>query len=91
MACAVMALRRVGVFDVFARAGAGVGMALRNELVQCLLVKGAACGLPHRRCVGQQAAGGQLLQDDIGRARNAARCVHVFDAHQPAPAAPAVA
>ena len=80
-----VAQRCVGVFDVLARAGAGVSMRLCNQLVEGGLVKRATCGLPHGRRIGQQATGGQLLQDEFGGARYAAGGVYVFNAHQPYP------
>ena len=70
-------------FNVFARAGAGVGQAARHQQVEGELVHAAAFRLPHGRLVGVQAAGRQLRQDQAARAGYAARCVQVFHAHQP--------
>src|SRR5206468_12154625 len=56
-----------------------------HELIQCALVEGAALRLVQRWLVWQQAAGDQLLQYGLVDTRNAARRVHVLDAHQPAP------
>jgi hypothetical protein len=80
------AQRGVGRGDVGPGAGAGVGLARCGQVVQRLLVQRATLALQHRRLVGQQATGGQLLQDQFGGAGHTARRVHVFDAHQPAAA-----
>ena len=81
-----MALRRQGLLDVLARAGAGVGAAFADESVECGLVERTAPRLPYRRLVGHQAAGGELAKDFFGRAGHAARRVHILDPHQPTPA-----
>jgi hypothetical protein len=47
------------------------------------LVGIAALRLPHHWCIGYKAAGGELLQDELVCICDAARRVHVFDAHQP--------
>ncbi len=69
--------------DVGAGAGAAIGLTLGDEVLQRLGIARAALALPHRRRIGQQAAGGQLLQDELVGAGHAARAVDVFDAHQP--------
>ena len=72
--------------NVLAGAGAGVGQARHGQLLQRGLVERPALRLPLRRLVRVQPAGGQLLQDQLVGAGHAARRVHVFHAHQPAPA-----
>ena len=73
----------LGRFDLFARAAAGVGPALVHQGLQGGSVVLAALALPQHRAIGQQAAGCQLLQDGLVGPGHAARCVHVFDAHEP--------
>lgn len=85
-----MALPSMDVCNVFARAGTGVGQALGQQTLQCLLVRWCPLGLPQWRRIGVQAAGSQLLQDGVRRAGGAARCVHIFDAYQPAPTVAAI-
>lgn len=70
-------------FNVFARTSAGVGEVLCHQVLQSLLVEMVAMALPYRGFIGEQAASGQLLQDEVVCARNATRCVDVFNAHQP--------
>ena len=70
--------------DVFACAGAGVGQARAFQLRERAGVERAPAGLPCRFFIRQQLAGGQLAQDGLPCAGNAARRVHIFNAHQPA-------
>jgi hypothetical protein len=75
-----------GGVDLAPAAAAGVGQAGGQQLVQRRLVGRAAGGLPQRRRVGHQAQRGQLAQDHLAPAGQAARGVDVLNAHQPAAA-----
>ena len=73
----------LGSFDLLAGTCAGVGQVLCDQRVQRLLVQRAALRLPHDGPIGVQTALGQLAQDGLVRPGNAARRVHIFNAHQP--------
>ena len=73
----------LGSFDLLAGTCAGVGQVLCDQRVQRLLVQRAALRLPHDGPIGVQPALGQLAQDGLVRPGNAARRVHIFNAHQP--------
>ena len=73
----------LGSFDLLAGTCAGVGQALCDQRVQRLLVQRAALRLPHDGPIGVQTALGQLAQDGLVRPGNAARRVHILNAHQP--------
>ena len=83
MATVTVAHRPARRFDVFARTGAGVGQALRGQVLQRLLVGVGTSRLKQRRLVGHQPDRSQLTQDQGGHGGHAARRVHVFNAHQP--------
>ena len=72
-------------FDVLARTRARVGAALRDQLIQRLLVKAATRRLPQRLFIGHESAVVQLPQDRLGRAGHAARSVDVLDSNDPSP------
>ena len=86
MALAWLTGARQCLRDVLARAATGVGAALRDELLQRCRVQRAACRLVQRRFVRLQTAGGQLRENGLVCTGHTTRCVHVFHAHQPAPA-----
>ena len=86
-----VARRCDGLLDVAARAAAGVGpmrlgrVAGADQLGKGPLVSGPQLGLVDRRLVRYQSAGGQLQQNHLRGLGRAARGVHIFNAHQPAP------
>ena len=83
MALPGMPCRSQRTGNVLPRAAAGIGHAAFHKLIERLLVQRAALRLADWRLVGHQSAGGQLLDDHLVSAWNAARRVHVLDAHQP--------
>jgi len=72
--------------DILTRTAAGVGVALRYELLQRCLIKRATCRLVQQRFVRLQPAGGQLRENGLVCTGHTTRRVHVFHANQPAPA-----
>ena len=86
MALAGPALGGQGYADLFARAGAAIDPSRCLQALQGLGIERFAGRLPLRRCVGQQAAAAELLQDQTVGAGRAARLVDVLDADQPSPA-----
>ena len=74
-----------GGLDVLPRTGARVGPAVALQVCQGRLVVRMALGLPPHRIVRVQTAACKLAQNKFSRTGRAARCVHVFDACQPAP------
>lgn len=83
VAAARLPARSQRLFNIASAAGTGICQSGCYQAVQCGLVKAAALRLVQRRCVGQQATGGQLLHDQRVSARYAARRVNVFDTYQP--------
>ena len=69
--------------NVFAGAPTGISQTSLYQGIQCRLVKRVALRLPDRGLVRHQTTGAELLQDDVVQAGQAARCVHIFQAHQP--------
>ena len=72
--------------DLAPGAAAAVGQAGRVQTLQRLRIQRAPIGLAQRRRVRMQAAVGELTQDRVLGAGDAARAVDILDAHQLAPA-----
>jgi len=66
-----------------AAAAAIKGIALSQQLIQCLLVAGRALALPDDRAVRVQAQAGQGGKLVFGRPGHAAITVDILDADQP--------
>ena len=69
--------------NFFSRAGAAVEEPFFAKTVERLFIGVVAGALPHHRFVGGESEAGKNAQDVFGRARNVARRIHVFDAHEP--------
>jgi len=91
MGCRLVALlqeaqRDQHLLDFAPAATARIDLPGIGDLQQRFFVGRDALRLHHRLVVADQAADRQLAEDDLIGAFLVARCVEVFDAHQPAPA-----
>ncbi len=71
------------IADLPAAAGAGIGVARLQQLMQRRVVGVVTRALVHNRAVPMHAECIQAAQDRVGRSRYRARRIKVIDAHQP--------
>ena len=56
---------------------------MRHQCIKGGLIQMRALRLVHHRLVRVKAAGRELLKDELVRTGHTARCVDIFNAHQP--------